>query len=276
MTRQSILLLMFAALTGTGCTGLLSYPDSRHGRSSSLVDYLYPGGEIPPEYEEAIPHLKLPLRVGIGFLPDESGRGPTEAQREEVLGRVRASFEGRDFIQHIDTIPSHYLRSMNGVAGLTQLGRLLGVDAVALVAYDQVATSNERDSALLYWTIVGAYIVKGNAHEVQTFMDTAVVDVRTAKLIIRAPGVVTESANSTLSDNKRGLDQRQSRGFEAATTDMIGNLDNELSGLRERVRAGGDRRMKVSWREGFGGGTFGPVSLVLASLLVLGRRRTRI
>ncbi|MEQ1704159.1 MAG: Ig-like domain repeat protein, partial [Ilumatobacteraceae bacterium] len=49
-----------------------------------------------------------------------------------------------------------------------------GLDVIALVSYDQVAHSAETTSSFLYWTIVGAYVVKGNKNDVQTFVDTAV------------------------------------------------------------------------------------------------------
>ena len=60
---------------------------------------------------------------------------------------------------------------------------------MALVSYDQVANTSEKTSSLLYWTIVGAYVVKGNKNDVQTFVDTAVFDMATRKLLFRAPGV---------------------------------------------------------------------------------------
>ena len=67
MTRRSyygapILCLLLLG----GCTSLFQLGEpygQREGVSSSLVDYLYPKGEVPPEETQGIPQLNLPLRV---------------------------------------------------------------------------------------------------------------------------------------------------------------------------------------------------------------------
>ena len=80
---------------------------------------------------------------------------------------------------------------MRGAAdspALEQTARLYGLDVMALVSYDEVAHSTETTSSLRYWTIVGDTVVKGNKNDVRTFVDTAVFDVPTHKLLFRAPG----------------------------------------------------------------------------------------
>ena len=116
---------------------------------------------------------------------------------------------------------------------------------------------------MLYWTIVGAMVVKGNSHEVQTMIDTAVFDVRTTRLLFRAPGTHHEQANATLMDTGKELRKLRGAGFVAAADDMVANLDVELDGFREAVENG--ERAQVEWREGSGGG--GGVSLPILMLL---------
>jgi len=145
------------------------------------------------------------------------------------------------------------------------------VDVMALVSYDQISFSGDRDSAIMYWTIVGALVFKGNTNEVQTMIDTAVFDVQTAKLLFRAPGMHADQRNATLIDNKRDLRKLRHDGFVAATDDMIVNLDNELSGFREEVAQG--QRAQVEWREGYGGGSVSWQLILLIGLFVVARRR---
>jgi rhombotail lipoprotein len=56
------------ALTGCAQLGCWSSCGAHAQNSSSLVEYLYPHGEAAPQ-ENAIPQLRIPLRVGLAFLP---------------------------------------------------------------------------------------------------------------------------------------------------------------------------------------------------------------
>ena len=245
------------------------YEETRQGASSSLVDYLYPDGEVPPTGWE-LPNLSLPVRVGIAFVPTYGAQDLTAREKQDLMLQVADGFKDRDYVLSIATIPDHYMRSTSGVHGMRQVASLYGVDVMALVSYDQVSFSGERDSAILYWTIVGALVVKGNTNEVQTMIDTAVFDVATGDLLFRAPGMHRDNRNTTLMDNESDLRELRSASFVTATDDMIANLDVELGNFREAVRAG--QMAHVEWREGYGGGgsSSWPLLLVLGAL-VLGR-----
>ena len=250
-----------------GCAGLFG-SSRREGVSSSLVDYLYPGGEEPPEQAAGIPHLQLPLKVGLAFVPSRSPgeQALTEAERMKLLNDVKKSFEGRDFIAEIAVIPEAYMRSGQGFTALEQTARLYDLDVMALVSYDQVANTSEKTSSLLYWTIVGAYVVKGNKNDVQTFVDTAVFDVATRKLLFRAPGVSETKSSSTLVDIENDLRISQRKGFEQAMADMTVNLDKELGVFKERIRTDGS--VRVTRAEGYSGGG-GATDALFVTLLIL-------
>lgn len=271
------LALLLFAICLTACAGLFG-STGRQGVSSSLVDYLYPQGEVPPPQGGVIPHLQIPLAVGLAFVPSQSSNTQvlSEAQRMKLLNDVKKSFDGRDFIREIAVIPDAYLRSGRGFDALEQTARLYGLDVIALVSYDQVAHSSERASSFLYWTIVGAYVVKGNKNDVQTFVDTAVFDVATRKLLFRAPGVNEFKSSSTLVDVERDVREAQQRGFELAMADMTVNLDKELSTFKERIKTDGSVRITRVGGAGSGGG--GAADAMLLGLLVLlqyGVRRRR-
>ena len=185
---------------------------ARNGVSSSLVDYLYPRGEVPPEQPNSIPHLDLPLRVGIAFVPTQYSRNDvSEATKMSLLDGVREEFIAQEYIQHIEIIPDTYLRSSNGIDGMRQVARLYGVDVMALVSYDQVSVSEDNNASFLYWTIVGAYVVPATNNEVQTFVDTAVFDVDTAQLLFRAPGVDTKNKRSTAAEVDKTIRKESQR-----------------------------------------------------------------
>ena len=266
MRRATLMLILTLPLAG-GCSTLFGGGETtRTGESSSLVDYLYPNGEIPAEADPTLPVLDLPLRVGIAFVP---GRGQSEfsaSEKELLLEQVAGAFRGRDYVRSIETIPEQYLRTARGVVGMQQVAAMHGIDVMALVSYDQITFASERDSALLYWTIVGTALIKGNSNEVHTLIDTAVFDVTSAKLLFRAPGVHSQQRNSTLFDRAREQRELQSESIAAANADMIANLDAELGNFEERVREG-EAVAAVNWENGGGGST---AIIFLLFLLAIG------
>ena len=267
-----LFLLSSFAILASGCTSLLtgSQEKVREGSSTSLVDYLYPDGQVPRVPMETLPTLELPLRVGIAFVPSSDRTDLADADKQTMLNVVAATFQDRPYVSSIEAIPDQYLQSTRGIVGMQQVAALYGVDVMALVSYDQLAFSGERNAALLYWTIVGAAVIKGNSNEVRTLVDTAVFDVNTATLLFRAPGAHSRQQNATLFDSARDLRHLRRDSFITANDDMITNLDLELASFEERVKAG--EVVQVVWTDG-GGGSTGPVLLLalLASLLLRSR-----
>lgn len=251
---------------------------TRSGASSSLVDYLYPKGEVPPEQTMQIPHLNLPLRVGIAFVPGAytADSAITEATKLELLREVKSAFVDREYIEHIEVIPETYLRSSNGFDGMQQVARLYGVDVMALVSYDQVSVSEDNKASLLYWTIIGAYVIKGTENEIHTFVDTAVFDVATRKLLFRAPGTDMRQARSTAIESNEAVRTGRTASFSAAVESMTGNLLTELDSFEDRLQEEPELA-QVEWDESKGGGgSFGMPMLLLLVLPRLAKRKLRL
>jgi rhombotail lipoprotein len=274
MSKKFLLALVSATLLLTGCSTFWNWSGGgRNGSSSSLVDYLYPNGEVPPGIQDSIPYLELPLRVGIAFVPGQAGAGSiSEATKMQLLEQVKSNFVDREYIGHIEVIPDTYLRSSKGVAGMQQVARLYGMDVMALVSYDQVAVSEENPSGILYWTIVGSYLIKATSNEVQTFVDTAVFDVDTARLLFRAPGAHAMSDRSTLVEAGEVVRKAKDESFAAAMGEMTANLAAELDRFRERVQED-PTVADVKWRPGSGGGSLGWFTIALLAVYTLYRRR---
>jgi len=264
------LLLPNHCLTGCG---------PRTQRSSSLVEFLYPDGGAPPP-RDAIPELHVPLRVGLAFLPSKTPglEALSAAQREELLARIREHFRTRKFIADIVIIPDYYLSSgRKGFDGLAGLQRLYSLDLVALVSYDQLVHEDENRWSLGYLTIVGAYVLQGNRHDVSTLIDLAVVDPATRSLVLRAGGTDTRHGSSTRVDEAPDLRRASAGSFSSATEQMIGHFDTALTDFESEVRAG-KANVRVVTRggaavQGGGGGLGWPEGMLLASLLVLRQLR---
>jgi rhombotail lipoprotein len=261
------LLVVISVLVLASCTGI----PREQVKSSSLVDYLYPQG-ARPELHPQMPLIRLPARVGLAFVPGDYRIVASEKQG--LLQQVKESFEQHSFIEKIEIIPDNYLRRNGGFASLEQVGRMFGVEQVALVSYDQVITSRENNASLLYWTIVGLYIVPGHSNSVQTFVDTAVFDIKSRKMLFRAPGINRKERYSTAIGASAAGDRSSRESFRLAVDDMTANLQQELSGFRQRVRSG--EAARVTYRHGGGGSVSVLMLLLLLSLLVAGKKlRTR-
>jgi rhombotail lipoprotein len=278
--RKFYCLCLLAILGVTGCADLSCFSScQRHAQNStSLVEFLYPNGSPPPA-ENSQPQLRLPLRVGLAFLPSNGDAriGLDAAHKEALLQEIRRRFVSRKFIAEIVVIPDYYLQGKRGFEGLEGVQRLYGVDLMALVSYDQVAHEDNNNWSLGYVTIVGAYVLKGTRHDVSTLVDLAVVDPATHSLVIRAGGFDTRHGTVALIDENRGLRESSTEGFSAATQQMIDHFDGALTAFESDVREG-KANVKVVSNHGKptsgGGGSLDWLGLLfLASLAPAAARR---
>ncbi len=246
--------------------------------SSSLVQFLYPRGAEPSPVDQ-VPELRLPLRIGLAFLPSSVSSRPaaiTAAQREALLTRIRDHFNRRRFVSQIVVIPDYYLTGARGFDGLQGVQRLYDVDLVALVSYDQVTHADINGWSIAYWTIAGAYVVKGNRYDLTTLIDLAVVDPGTRSLVLRAGGTDTRHGNATLIAEARELRTSSADAFASATNQTIEHFDTALDQFESQVRAG-TAPVRVVSRSGSnssggGAGAFGWVDLLLLAPLLVQRR----
>jgi rhombotail lipoprotein len=265
------ILVLVVALLVAGCSSLfqdLGGRRQRQGVSGSLVDFLYPKGEVPPPQDKVAPHLNLPVRVGLAFVParDPSAPGLSEASKNELLGRVKAAFADREFIRDITVIPDTYLRGRSGFESIDQVARLYGLDVVTLVSYDQVTHTEDSRWSILYWTIIGAYVVEGSKNDVQTFVDAAVFDVKSRKLLFRAPGIDRLESKSTLINSAEDARKARDLSFGKAMADMTGNLGRELEAFRERIKR--DKSVTITQAPGASRGGGGATGVAWLALLL--------
>ncbi len=281
MGKKVLTCIAVAALGLAGCADLGCRPEcgTHSHNSSSLVEFLYPNGQTPPA-RDAVPQLRVPLRVGLAFLPsngpDATG-GLDAAHMEELLERIRQRFSGRRFVAEIVTIPDYYLERRQGFEGLAGVQRLYGLDLMALVSYDQVTHEDQNYWSLGYLTIVGAYVLKGDRHDVSTLVDLAVVDPASRSLVLRAGGTDARHGTTTLIDSQRDTRESAAEGYEAATGRMIDHFDAALTKFEADVRSGKAAVQLVRKNDSgqSGGGALDWPSLVALLMLVTLHTTTR-
>ena len=263
------LLIAGLALLLGGCAGMQSHT------KSSVVEYLY-SDQKENVIQPSVPRLKLPVKVGIAFVPEGDtrggtsfwtgqriGNGLTEADKMTLMQQVADHFGQYDFVDSIEIIPSAYLTAKGGFANLDQIRTMYGVDIIALVSYDQVQFVDEGAASVTYWTLIGAYVVSGEKNDTSTMLDTAVFDIASRKLLFRAPGVSRVQGKATAVNLSEQLRKDSLQGFKEATRQMIENLDQQLELFKEKVKARPEE-YQISHHSGYGGGgAFGQLSLAL-------------
>lgn len=267
-----------SVLVLTGCVG---WHAKQRGQGTSVMQYLYPESSAQVDLGR-VPELALPLRVGVAFVPPADRRAgygsntPTEQERAALVEKVAERFRELPYIGKVEHIPSAYLRPGGGFANLDQVRSMFGVDVIALVAYDQVQFTDQNILSLAYWTIVGAYVVKGEHNDTQTLLDAVVYDIPSRGLLFRAPGTSQVKAGATSVGLEASLRADSAKGFELATEDMVKNLETELAAFRVRLKDNPER-VQISHRPGYSGaGSFsGGFALLLTGGLIWLSRRSR-
>jgi rhombotail lipoprotein len=262
---------------------------SQQSRSkSSVVDYLYPKAE-DIVIEPSIPTLNVPLNVGVAFVPagrsssngmnfwtssQHESNALSEIRKRELLATIAAHFKQHKIINKIEVIPSAYLKPGGSFTNLDQIKTMYGVDVVALVSYDQTQFTDENFLSFSYWTIVGAYIVSGEKNDTSTLVDTVVYDIKSRKMLFRAPGTSQVKGSATPINLSKKLRLDSDKGFQIAFDEMIINLDKELGTFRQRLKDN-PKEAKVVYRKGYGGGSiqFGFLLLLILIGVVKNRKR---
>lgn len=237
-------------------------------QNSSVVDYLYPQSRNV-EVSTGIPTLVLPLKVGVAFVPSfRASPALTETKKAELLREVSANFEGLDFVKSIEIIPSAYLRPGGSFENLEQIQRMFDVDVIALVSYDQSRFTDEGIASLAYWTVVGAYLVRGEKNSTHTMLDAVVYDIASRRLLFRAPGTSSVKSSATLVNAGEQIREDAVKGFEIASDQLVDNLKVELDAFRTKVKEV-PATAQIVQRDGQRGSGSGGWLLVLAAAAAL-------
>lgn len=255
------------SLTLTACGAFLAGHEQK--QVGSVVDYLYPNAKEAPHMQVGMTYLRPPVRVGLAFVPGSNrSAGIGETEKVALLERVKSSFSQHEFIGSIEIIPTTYLRPGGGFANLNQVAKMFNVEVVALLSYDQVQFTDSNMLSVLYWTIVGAYVIHGNQYDIQTLVDASVFDVRSQKLLFRAPGMSQVKGSASAMGLSASARSGRNDGYTQAVDDLIPKLQTELDTFKAKLKS--DRSIRVEKKEGYrGGGAMDGWSLALLAALAL-------
>jgi len=255
--RSLLLPLLTALLLLVGC----ATPETVQ-RRSSLASYL--GAKPAPNAEQAAgpARLQLPLRLGIAFVPADAGQrsgslnatAPAAtmdaAQEQELHKRVADLFGQKPWTLSFKIIPAMYLARGGGFEDLDQVARSFGVDVVALVSVDQMQFSSPRWYAWTYWTLVGAYMVKGDKNDTTTLVDAAVYHVPSRTFLFRAGGVGTVKGSSTWSNREGAFRQQSRESLGLAMADLSKSLDQGVVGFKQDLLKGARKDVVLLDKDG--------------------------
>jgi rhombotail lipoprotein len=251
MKRTLSLVVMVSVVALAGCASWL--PTGGAKQVASTVDYLYPDAKEAPRMKAGVTYLRPPIRVGVAFVPGGGIRdGLPEAEKLKLLERVKSAFAKYPFIGSIEVIPTTYLQSKGGFTNLEQVARMFDVEVMALLSYDQVQFNDSNALSVLYWTIIGAYVVHGDQYDIQTLVDASVFDVRSRKLLFRAPGTSQMKGNASMAGFSEQARAARTKGYTQAVDEMIPQLQAELERFKESIKS--DQSYKVESKPGYSGG----------------------
>lgn len=234
--RRWLVVAVSAILALAGCSSLDGTTQPRQ-QVASLISFLFPGSTTPPATSEQVAVIKVPFRIGVAFVPDNSVPEfrLSEADRQRLGGQVRDAFANYPFVSGIETVPSSYLEAGGSFDNLDRVAALLRLDVIALVSYDQVQYAGSNRWSFLYWTGVGAYLVEGDQYDILTALETAVFDVRSRRMLMRGSGSSTVKGESTWIGFAERSRQARTQSFDKALQQMIGGLRTEVQRFRERA-----------------------------------------
>lgn len=252
-----------------GCAGLMQ--GKKAHKKSSVVEFLYPNrGDIV--IQPAVPHLTLPINVGVAFVPESSRRYSTRSLSGKIqlslMDKIAENFRQYKFVKNVEVIPSEYLRSGGGFDNLEQLKTMYGIDVMVLLSYDQIQYTDEGLVSLMYWTIVGAYIFNGEKNDTSTMIDAAVYDINSRKMLFRAPGTSQVKGSATIVNLSEELRKDSVEGFNLAIPNLLKNLATQLERFKTKIKERPEE-VKVTYSRGYsGGGYFGSWFTVLFVMLL--------
>jgi len=270
------LALLLVAATLAGCYTL---NHRRSGRSSSVVTFLYPPGS-EEVMTPRVPRLALPLQVGVAWVPAQSGdMDLTAVQQMALADEIRLAFESKPFVGRVVNVPPGYLRQRGGWTNLEQVGRMMNLDVIVLLGYDQVHIMESTVATWSILTIVGAYTIPSEGTGTHTLMEASVIDLGSRQLLFRAPGMhVSKRTFAPLAASDSRQRQQRDLGFTEAMVSLIGNLGSELNHFQEQIKTMPES-VEIVHRPGYRGAGSLPLSwgasLLLGAGLIAGSRRNR-
>ena len=205
---------------------------------TSIIRFLGADENTMEMQEASEPTITVPLKVGFAFAPSlDYGEGFPEKERMNLMQEIASQFKEYKFVETIELIPSLYLEEGGGFSNLDKLRQLFDIDLIMLLSYDQSQFHDTGAWSVTYWTLIGAYIVKGEKNDTHTLMDAALFHIPSRKMLFRASGT-NHIKNSATPINLSEQARKDSlSGFHQASMELTKNLQDKLYYFRKAIRS---------------------------------------
>ena len=104
------LVVALAAIAVSACASMNKTTKQR--QVASVLSYLYPGTEQAPPVSDQVAEIKVPFRIGVAFVPDNTNaefRLP-ETDRIMLADKVGEAFKRYPFVADIVAVPLRFER----------------------------------------------------------------------------------------------------------------------------------------------------------------------
>jgi len=231
----AISVMVSIALIG-GCTS--AQPKLIRNYKGSMIRFLGADENTIKIQETMEPTITVPLKVGISFTPSQDyGEGFPERAKMKLMQEIASKFREYPFVESIELIPVLYLEEGGGFSNLDKLRQLFGIDVIMLLSYDQSQFKDTGALAIMYWTLVGAYFVKGEKNDTHTLMDAALFHIPSRKMLFRASGISHIKSRATFINLSEQARKDSLNGFQQASMDLAKNLQESLYKFRKMIRS---------------------------------------
>jgi len=204
---------------------------------TSLIRFLSVDENTVKTQETAEPTITVPLKVGFAFAPSlDYGEGFPEKERMNLMQDIASQFKDFKFVEKIELIPSNYLEEGGGFSNLEKLRQLFDIDVIMLFSYDQSQFKDTGALSITYWTLIGAYFVKGEKNDTHTLMDAALFHIQSRKMLFRASGINHLKNTATPINLSEQAREDSLSSFRQASLDLTNNLKINLYGFRKALR----------------------------------------
>jgi rhombotail lipoprotein len=212
---------------------------STNAQQSGLMNYLSPSDsqskdtQTPPNSVA----LRFPFSLGIAMVPASLNNGPmtraiSPETEDSLLKAAKISLKDVPWLSEIKLVPSNYLKPGGGFANLAQVARMCGVDAVALVSLDQIQYRDPKWYSFTYYSVIGAYVMKGDKDDTRTVIDAAVFDIGARSILFRASGQSVLKGSSTWFNRDEAMRLNADQGIRLAMADLSLNLTKEAAAFK--------------------------------------------
>lgn len=107
-----------------------------------------------------------------------------------------------------------------------------------------------KRASITYWTIIGAYIVRGEKNDTPTLMDAALFHIPSRKMLFRASGIDHIKNTATPINLSEQARKDSLRGFHQASLNLTKNLQEKLYYFRKAIR-GSSGKFNLKLKPGY-------------------------